>query len=89
MKSLRQVWAAAQRIPYLSGKNVVSEQTAKQSTIETGLPGNACFQRQNRLTACDKNADGLVLLFTAHVKRKPLTSGGRCDTMFRLSRKNA
>ena len=31
--------------PLFIEKNVVSEQTAKQSAIETGLPENACFQR--------------------------------------------
>ena len=34
MKSLRQVWAAAQ---YLPEKRQVSKQNAKHSTIETGL----------------------------------------------------
>ncbi len=42
MKSLRQVWAAAQ---YLSEKRQVSEQNAKHSTIETGLCRKADFKR--------------------------------------------
>ncbi|MBP3524829.1 MAG: hypothetical protein J6M56_14900 [Clostridia bacterium] len=35
MKSLRQVWAAAQRIQYAQ-ENAASEQAAQQPTIETG-----------------------------------------------------
>ena len=35
MKSLKQVWAAAQRFPY-SVKKAVSAQAAQQPTIETG-----------------------------------------------------
>ena len=36
--SLRQVWAAAQGLPWV--KKAVSEQNAKHSTIETGFAQN-------------------------------------------------
>ena len=42
MKSLRQVWAAAQ---YLPEKRQVSKQNAKHSTIETGLYRKADYKR--------------------------------------------